>query len=118
MENNLILNEMENFMKITKILLVFMIAVLFLLGILLKLSIDNSTNIKYLVNNDLVTKQNFIISTEGMIVNPNIDPNSFRPKVEQALEYCTYPEIVHANGNDVTPQCESLQEYSDANYGG
>lgn len=105
-------------MNLAKIFYSFMVVVLVALVLLLGMNYSNSKSINYLVNDSLTTKQDFIVSTNGMLVNPNVDPGSFQPKVEQSLEYCEDEKVVYANGKDVSQECSNLQKYSDENYGG
>lgn len=108
--------EMEKFMKLAKIFYVFMIVVLIFLMGLSAISISNSKSINYLANQDLQSKQDYIIEVNGK--KDKVDSEAVKPQIETALKYCENPEIVHANGNDVSNECNELNEYSNENYGG
>lgn len=104
-----------DFMKLAKILVAFMVAVLVGMTGMVYLELENRDSINYLINDSLATKQAFIIEVAGKL--DKVDPDAVRPQVETSLEYCTDTYIVHANGGDVTSECNTLQAYYDINYG-
>lgn len=104
-----------DFMKLAKILVAFMVAVLVGMAGMVYLELENRNSINYLINDSLATKQTYIVEVAGKL--DKVDPEAVRPQVETSLDYCTDTYIVHANGGDVTNECETLQTYYDTDYG-